>query len=157
MRGYLTLPLFLLTATLSSWAAADLYQWKDASGEVHFSDKPPPGVVAKVIKGPSAAPAASSPESNRARDDANEVAERQKQALKHLEDARHKREEAEQKAAAQADQDAVRCSVARARQNVTSRGRVYDFDSNGERRYLSEQEVQERQSEANADIQQYCH
>lgn len=46
-------PLFLLLlTTLALPSAADLYQWTDENGKVHFSDKQPGNAAAKVIPKP---------------------------------------------------------------------------------------------------------
>lgn len=39
-------------------AAAQIYQWRDASGKLNYSDRPPPGVDARVMKGGAKAPTA---------------------------------------------------------------------------------------------------
>lgn len=43
--------LALLFASLSNLHAADIYQWTDENGKVHFSDKPPRDQKAKNISG----------------------------------------------------------------------------------------------------------
>ena len=45
-------------AVIASAAAADLYRWVDANGQVHYSDTPPAGVPYEVIRTPTHAPAA---------------------------------------------------------------------------------------------------
>ncbi len=41
--------LFIL-ACLWGVASAEVYTWRDASGKIHYSDTPPPGVDAKKMR-----------------------------------------------------------------------------------------------------------
>lgn len=40
----------LILACLATAASAQVYMWRDASGKVHYSDTPPPGVDAKKMR-----------------------------------------------------------------------------------------------------------
>lgn len=40
----------ILGLTLMATAHAQVYQWRDAKGKVHFGDQPPPGVAAKLVR-----------------------------------------------------------------------------------------------------------
>lgn len=40
----------LLGAMLIASAHAQVYQWRDAKGKLHFGDQPPPGVSAKLLR-----------------------------------------------------------------------------------------------------------
>ncbi|MDR2240599.1 MAG: DUF4124 domain-containing protein [Zoogloeaceae bacterium] len=40
----------MILICVSAVAAAQVYTWRDASGKVHYSDTPPPGVEAKKIR-----------------------------------------------------------------------------------------------------------
>lgn len=51
--------IFILLACLCSAASAEIYTWRDASGKVHYSDKPPAGLDARTVRGaPAAGPSA---------------------------------------------------------------------------------------------------
>lgn len=49
--------LTLALALLALPAAAQIYEWRDASGRVIYSDRPPPGVETRVIRNAPKAPA----------------------------------------------------------------------------------------------------
>jgi hypothetical protein len=52
--------LVLILACVWTAAAAQVYTWRDASGKVHYSDTPPPGVDAKKMRAGVATEGASS-------------------------------------------------------------------------------------------------
>ncbi|MBS0557034.1 MAG: DUF4124 domain-containing protein [Proteobacteria bacterium] len=56
MRTRLLLPLLIAFASIAAASANAVYKWKDANGNLHFSDTPPPA-NATLISGPGAAPA----------------------------------------------------------------------------------------------------
>jgi hypothetical protein len=51
--------IFLLLACLCQAVSAQVYTWRDASGKVHYSDTPPPGVDAKRMRPGGASDASS--------------------------------------------------------------------------------------------------
>jgi len=50
----------LALAATAAWGA-DVYTWRDASGKVHYSDSPPPGVEAQRMRGGVSVEAAETP------------------------------------------------------------------------------------------------
>ncbi|MGQ0595118.1 MAG: DUF4124 domain-containing protein [Gammaproteobacteria bacterium] len=49
---WLTLCTALCAAAAASGVSADMYKWRDAEGQVHYSESPPPGRAAETIKAP---------------------------------------------------------------------------------------------------------
>jgi type IV secretory pathway VirB10-like protein len=54
-RMPITLLVAIASLSLAGSVGAEVYTWKDASGQVHYSDQPPPNVEAKTTKPPAVA------------------------------------------------------------------------------------------------------
>jgi hypothetical protein len=135
----------LLCAVLMAWstlASAVVYKWVDAQGKVQYGDRPPDGVHAEVVEGlgthtsrpaTSPAPAAKGP--------AAEVPSETKKAV-------------------QSDVSAARekqCAEAQERYKKLIEGRhVYKTGDNGERVYLSSQEIDQERLNAKQEIDDTC-
>ncbi len=126
---------------------ADVYRWVDDDGSVHYGDRqPPPGKQAEQLDlpaAPSAAPAAEGPGADR--------------VLQTLQEDREARQaEADRKRDEQAERD-KRCKALKARywryNNVSS---LYEMDENGQRRYLSAAEKDEKLDELRRQIEDVC-
>lgn len=119
-------------------AAAQIYEWRDAQGQLNYSDQPPQGVEAKLIR-PGRAPSAPGT------DDA-EQASQPSLAERELEFRERRAEEAEAKAKAEQEsqQAAERermCTQARSQLSALQSGqRVSRFNQRGEREYLDDVE-----------------
>lgn len=86
LQPFHTVGLALLLSLPLMSAAADLYQWKDERGVIHYSDKPPKGVKAERVKkkGPQSLGTINSDEVSESNDDPDAVrcqAERDRLAL----------------------------------------------------------------------------
>lgn len=132
------LALLLLAPAL---AGAEAYRWVDADGRVHYSQTPPVqgqyGRVAPPPPSPGASP---------------HLEALQAPGKSPGEQAR------EQQQAAVADrQRERRCDQAR-RQNAQFQvtGRYYSADQNGERSYLSPEQIDQRRADARAAMQEHC-
>jgi len=127
----------ILALFLALPAAAQVYEWRDAEGRLNYSDQPPHGVEAKLIRPgrPSAATAEEAAEAS-----PPTLAERE------LEFRERRAEEAEAKARAEQDsrQAAERermCTQARSQLAALQSGqRVSRFNQRGEREYLDDVE-----------------
>jgi hypothetical protein len=135
----------IFCAVLMAWstlASAVVYKWVDAQGKTQYGDRPPDGVHAEVVEGlghnsrsaASAPPAARSPT---APDPTTDV-----------------------KKAVQNDVSTTRekqCTDAQERYKKLIEGRhIYKTGDNGERVYLSSQEIDEERVSAKKDIDDIC-
>lgn len=148
MKNYLLLLLMLSSGT----AVAGLNKWVDEHGKVHYSDQPPPvNVQAKTLRSaPSATAAASAPAA------AKTYAEREAELKK----AQKAKQEAAALAAqeqAQKDENKARCAAAQQNlRNLQVGTRVVEFDANGERTYLDDEQRQQRIAKTQRDISDSC-
>lgn len=142
----------LLGLALSLPAAADVFQWTDEYGHLQMSDHPPPGNShVKVIKsGGGGAPASAAGSSSSA-----DVAKRQDEALKAMQGKQEDVQKAKQEADAKASASAASCADLLRQQTILkSGGRLLTFDSNGQRQYLSNDEIQQKLQDTNQQLQE---
>lgn len=139
--------LFLMFGLLMAAAAsAGVYTWTDAQGRVHYSDKPAAGAETLDIK--------TSPT------DPTRIAAQQKQA----EEQQAADAQAQQKAVETAkvsEEDAKKreenCQKAHARRSaITGAQRPYRTQPDGERHYLSSEEIDQEIKDAEAGVGQWC-
>lgn len=107
----------LLLACLCTVASAEIYTWRDASGKVHYSDKPPAGLDARTVRG---APAPAGPAAEGA---SRSLAEREM-------DFRKRRDEA---AKAQAKAETDKREAEESRQNCEQAKRQLQALESGQR------------------------
>ena len=140
MKKYLFVFLFLTAAN----ADAELNKWVDEQGKVHYSDRPPVGVDATKMR--SASPPASAPAPSKS------YVEREVELRK----ARQSQAETAASSALQqsnAEIEKANCNAARQTlRSLQQEGRIVEYDEQGERRYLEDDERQRRIAEAQADI-----
>lgn len=128
----------ILALFLALPAAAQIYEWRDAEGRLNYSDQPPHGVEAKLIR-PGRTP--SSPA-----DEDTEETRPPSLAERELEFRERRAEEAEARARAEQEsrQAAERermCTQARNQLAALQSGqRVSRFNQRGEREYLDDVE-----------------
>ena len=141
--------LALATALSCSAAASEIYKWTDKDGNVHYGDVPTEGSKRMAIQ-------------SRPTDPSRVSAVRQASA-----DARaQKLEEAAAAAAdgptpeeiaAQKAEKAQKCTDYRARlEKMLYSRRLYREDENGERVYLSENEMLEARERVQNQVEEYC-
>lgn len=144
--------LTLTTATLAAGtAAADVYKYKDEKGNIQYTDKPPQ-LPAERLNVKSQ------------RTDIVAVQERQAAEQKQQAAANEQREQArtqaaDQKEAAQftAKDKAERCAKARERYDTYMNSqRLYEKGADGERRYLSDAELDAARASAKASMDVLC-
>ena len=162
MRGWIQVigigALLLGVSTMTS--AGDLYRWVDTKGQVHYSDEPPPA-GAKDVK--SMRSKGVDPSRQQQAEDSDEESDAQpsyveqqaafeeRQAKKAEEQAKA---EEEKRAAAERQKN---CNAARSNYNtVTSGGRVVRVNANGEREYLSDDEIKQQAVEAQKSVDEWC-
>ena len=144
-----------LTAAALAFCAgavhADVYMFKDAQGNVQYTDKPPT-LPAERLNVQSR------------KTDVVEVQAREQAEMAQLKAADQARTQtaaarADQKAAAEltAKDKAERCTKARERYEKYSMSqRLYENQPNGERRYLSDAELDAARSSAKSTMDEFC-
>ncbi len=135
------------SALAATASLADVYKWTDASGRVHYSDKPRT-VAAEKLKVRSA------------RTDYQRLEADRQAAIERAEVEAEEAVKSAEKEARQAEVERVRTeNCERARRNlnrVNAAQRLYEVEANGERRYLSEAEIESRRQSARDDVATYC-
>jgi hypothetical protein len=126
----------LISLTLAGPAGAEIYRWVDAQGRVHYSDRPVEGAkrVSDVESRPS---------------DPEEIAERNAAAQEARQKAADEalKKQTDQTAAANVEKDmaklqAERCKEAQeAYRTATESQRLYRIGKDGEREYLTAEEI----------------
>jgi hypothetical protein len=138
----------IFCAVLMAWstlASAVVYKWVDAQGKTQYGDRPPDGVHAEVVEGlgrdsrpavsaPAAAKAPTAPTAPVAASDVKKAVQND------VSTAREKQ-----------------CTDAQERYKKLIEGRhIYKTGDNGERVYLSTQEIDEERVNAKKDIDDVC-
>ncbi|MDD3353627.1 DUF4124 domain-containing protein [Zoogloea sp.] len=136
-----------LLACASSLALAQgVYSWKDASGRVHYSDLPPPGLDVRTVSKPSLPPPARDNRATPAASAPPSYVEKEQAFRKRRAEAA----EAEEKARKEQISEELRareCSESRAQlAGLESTDRVVRFGENGERLLMNQEE---REAEIN--------
>jgi hypothetical protein len=130
--------------------AQKIYKWVDKDGTVHYGSQPP-GHNAQEVR-IHQMPAAPAPEPAQKSGD--------KPPPSFME-SYEKEQKDKAAAAAKAEQEkALRdknCAIARKRlATLKIGGRIVEADANGERKFLSDEEIQSRQQEAQKDVDKWC-
>ncbi|HXA34979.1 MAG TPA: DUF4124 domain-containing protein [Steroidobacteraceae bacterium] len=143
----------LLFAALIAWsgvAGAVVYKWLDAQGKVQYGDRPPNGVHAEVVEGlgthavNSARPAETAPQASRTAANPNQPKVDDPAAKKAMDDDVAQAREKE-------------CAEARERYRKLIEGRrLFKTGDNGERQYLSSEEIDTQRLDAKRDIDTVC-
>lgn len=142
--------LIALVAMSGSWAS-EIYKWTDRDGTVHYTDKP-------SADGTSERVAIESRSTDRQRVAAFNTARRdaRTEARDELE-AAAARESTAQEQARLEEERAEQCTLFRERmQRFVQSRRLYREDDDGERVYLSEEEMQTARDDVQAKIEEYC-
>jgi hypothetical protein len=144
--------LFVALIAWSGMAGAIVYKWLDAQGKVQYGDRPPNGVHAEVVEGlatthPAGSPAARPPEP------APPTAQRPPNR------DQPKADDAVKKAVANdvAQGREKQCADARERYRILIEGRrLFKTLDNGEREYLTSEEIDAQRLDAKRDIDATC-
>lgn len=146
----LALLLTLALTALGTTAAGQIYKWTDEEGNVHFTDKPVVEEAERV--------AIQSRRTNPERVQAT-VQARADAAAKAAEEkaAATPQGPTEEELQARLEERAKKCATYRERlQRFVQSRRIYREDENGERVYLSEEEMQEARETVENQVQEYC-
>ncbi len=141
--------LLILCLMLPTISGAEIYKWTDADGQVHYGEKPvgPQSREVRIDTAPGAAP----PDQRRRLENIkrwNAARQRERQQARERE-AKRKAEEARRE---------KHCGKLRNQLADLERGGVnwYELDAQGERRYMSEQEVASRTVKLRQRVKQAC-
>jgi Domain of unknown function (DUF4124) len=145
-------------------ASAQMYKWVDANGKVHYSDKPPPSNV-KTERLREAAPAPTAPGANEAKDEAKKdgtkagpkTTAEQEQAFRKrkAEEAKAQDKQAEEEKIARDKAENCRRAKAAAA-NLEMGGRQMRVDSQGERVFLTDEQIAEETARAKQEAAAAC-
>lgn len=140
-------------------ATAQIYQWKDASGKVHYSDQPPPATAKQertfAPRGFAPAP------DNAAASDAPPAAaslEEQETAFKQRQVEQEEARAQKEKEDTESSERKRNCELAQGNlRNLQVGGRHVRFDPNtGERAYLSDAELAQTVKDAQRAVEEWC-
>lgn len=134
-----------LLILLPAQAGAQAYRWVDEKGRVHYTQTPPPKGEYGEVAPPPPSPGAS--------ENLDALSERARGG----EQGQSPQQQAERKAAAEEQQREQRCQQAK-RQNARFQvtGRYYGTSPDGQREYLSAEQIDQKRAEAQASMQKYC-
>jgi FKBP-type peptidyl-prolyl cis-trans isomerase len=139
---------FLLCLSPLSFASK-IYKWTDSEGNTHYGERPPnqKATQIKVPKGPART---STPSPVNQQDATNKL-------LDAFARERKDKKEAANKAATEKERQDKNCSHAKRRVvNLKLGGRQYEITDQGERRFLSDADIQTRLTEAQKIADQWC-
>lgn len=144
--------LTLTTATLAAGtAAADVYKYRDEKGNIQYTDKPPQLPAERLNVKSQRTDVVAVQERNET--------EQQRQAAAARQQQQTRTQAADQKQAAQlnAADKAERCAKARERYDkYMNSQKLYEQGENGERRYLTSEELDAARASAKASMDVLC-
>lgn len=151
----------LVASLLPLLAQADLYKWKDKKGRVNYTDTPPPAYV-KVDNIKAKAAVTNSSTAVKSLDkDGKEIIKEADNKLD--QDAAKRQQGAEEQKKVDAkkaeEQKAKELNCLTARQNLaslTNGGRIYKTKDNGEREYMSNQDINQGKQSAQQEVNKFC-
>ena len=152
MKRVLAIAMALAFAPL---AGAQLYKYVEKDGKTVYTDQPPANVQSKTINvpPPPPAPAAHAKDAPSGNKSAVDKDKDQQKGREQARDQQKKQEEAAQKAQL-AEQ---RCTQARtALLQYESGGRIVKYNENGERTYLSDEEIASGRDKARREMEEAC-
>jgi len=142
----------LLLCSIAGGAAAEIYKWVDADGNVQYTQSPPPdGIQGKEIQPPPPPPDADVEAADQALEKRVEGEQKTEEAQKEQTGERAKTEE-------DAAKQAQRCEQAKARVASYERPRVTveDKSAEGGRRRATEEERQAELAKSEAAVNEFC-
>jgi hypothetical protein len=149
----------LLCAVLLAWsglASAVVYKWIDAQGKLQYGDRPPDGVHAQIVEGLGT----HGTRSEQARPPAVSAAATSSQPAKSAPQTRVAPPQDDAKKAVDDDVAQVKekqCADAQARYKSLIEGRkLYKAGADGERQYLTSEEIDAERLNAKRDIDTIC-
>lgn len=136
--------LLLCAVLVPGLAAAEIYRWTDASGQVHFGEKPQAGAVQVEVNAPAL------------QNDAAAV-ERQQRAERFFAARREEQQQASEKNRAQQAKVAQECQRLRKQYADLQRGGTfYQMDAQGERVFYDEAQINNARTRLENRLAQGC-
>lgn len=127
-----------------------VYKWVDENGTVHYSQVPPQSGPVEELN----------PTTGQPRIESGSLTERLKRQQEQREAAQEEQRQAAQEARTEADEQAARrrnCATARSNLSTLEAGGRFRYaDADGNLRYLTDDERQERMAEARKQIEYFC-
>lgn len=146
MKFHIRQILFAALLAPAAAQAGDVYRWVDAQGQVHYGDRPPPGVQAESL--PPPLPPGTGEAQRELRDYVRTLDVQDAERAKEAEQQRQQKElEAARKAA---------CESSRERRARLERPRQFEYQADGSARRLTEEERQARIQEMEKRITDAC-
>lgn len=140
--------MLLLLCSGGMSASAEVYQWTDAEGHVHFGDRPPVSGARTVHLPETSTPPAPTPA---------ERLEKQRALLRAFEEERRQGRDAQEKARHDAAERQRNCIEARDRiQSYERSSGIYDLDAQGERIFLDDAQREQFMAERRRDVETWC-
>jgi hypothetical protein len=149
----------LLCAALLAWsglASAVVYKWIDAQGKLQYGDRPPDGVHAQIVEGLGGNRSA---RSEAARPPAASTSATSSQPVRNAPQTKNAQDDGIKKAV---DDDVAQvkekqCADAQARyKNLIEGRKLYKAGADGERQYLTSEEIDAERLNAKRDIDTIC-
>ncbi|MDQ8037716.1 MAG: DUF4124 domain-containing protein [Pedobacter sp.] len=136
---------FFLTAFLATPALAELYQWKDENGRVHFSDTKPGSSSANVntVQQPDAQRPSGRKNADSSNTGSSSSQERQQRLLQVMKQESEQKEKERQSAERSRQQREAECNKLREHQSSSAGRRLFHTDKkdeNGDLIYLDDKE-----------------
>ncbi len=151
--------------------STDVYKWKDASGNIRYSDMPPSGNTPYSLitgkkperaKAQEDSAAAAQADADAAKsgmtggDKTGAASSKEIEAKKRKAEAEKQQKQEQQKQEEQKIRD-QNCANAKSNlQNYKQGGRMYKFDDKGERQYLDDKDIASGLQKAQQEVDQWC-
>ena len=134
-----------LACAVAPLAVADLYKYVDKDGKTVYTDQPPPDADAKTVKGGvSASPPPKS------------YVEKDKELQKGRDKAKEDAKKAEDKARQSAERDDACRAATENNRMFEEGGRIMKPNAQGEREYLTDEEIEAARLKSRQDMEQAC-
>jgi len=137
--------LLVLACAVAPLAAADLYKYVDKDGKTVYTDQPPPDAVAKPVSGTnSSAPAAKT------------FVEKDKELQKGRDKVAADAKKADDKAKQAEERDAACRDATSMAKMYEEGGRIMKANAQGEREYLTDEEIEAERVKARRAMDEAC-
>jgi uncharacterized iron-regulated membrane protein len=145
MRHLLLIALLVPGLAWSGLAGAEIYRWTDAQGRVHFGEKPGTSSAEQVEVKPQVVE----------RD--NATREREQRTQEYFDARREEKAATDARTAEARAERSKECQQLRSNlEQIQRGGRFFTTDVNGERNYVSEEEVEAARSRLSSRIAERC-
>ncbi len=137
-------------------AAAQMYKWVDKDGKVRYGDTPPLGTKATLMRGAASAASAPAPAGKAAGKGALSPAEQEKEYRQRQEEARKASDKVQQDQQAKSERNEGCERSQEYLRTLESGQRIARSNPNGERYYLTEDQVAQETAKARAAVAKAC-